>query len=267
MNARSYVPELGRFLQSDPVSGSAANAYAYTNGNPLNETDLTGMYVEASYITGFLGEEKERAIEREVAREAAARAEAEARAAQAAREAAIYASMEAEGSEYEEYEEEEEEEGEYAAFHGATEDERQIHNSPPAQTEEGGVFFQELSGELGTGRAAIKCGPKPDNREAMERYTVCMRSVGFLGDLIAGAKNLIKKGTKAVVKAAKKIVKWVKIHAAEVHEVSCLVQGIGVGTLVGAGATVLSDGIGIYAGGVIGGTAGSTVTYACEHEV
>ena len=266
MNARSYVPELGRFLQGDPVSGGSANAYAYTNGDPLNETDLTGMYVEASYITGFLGEEKVRAIEREVAREAAARAEAEARAAQAAREAAIYASMEAEGSEYEEYEEEEEE-GEYVAFRNGAGSQSTNDTEPPAQNEEGGVFFAELSGASEANGYLAKCGPRPNGPQANARYAVCVRSVGFLGDLVTGAKNLIKSGAKAVVKAAKKIVKWIKVHAAEVHEVSCLVQGIGVGTLVGVGATTLSGGIGLYAGGVIGGTAGSAVTYACEHEV
>jgi hypothetical protein len=68
------------------------------------------------------------------------------------------------------------------------------------------------------------------------------------------------------VRAAKGIAHWLKSHAAEVKTVSCLVQGIGVGTLVGAGATVLSDGIGVYAAGIIGGTAGAAVTYACEHE-
>jgi hypothetical protein len=61
-------------------------------------------------------------------------------------------------------------------------------------------------------------------------------------------------------------VHWLKAHAAEVDTVACLVQGIGAGTLVGAGATALSDGIGVYQAGVYGGTAGAAVTYACEHE-
>src|SRR5271154_4272323 len=32
MGARSYVPEIGRFLQPDPQPGGSANAYAYTYG-------------------------------------------------------------------------------------------------------------------------------------------------------------------------------------------------------------------------------------------
>ena len=42
MGARSYVPQLGRFLQPDPQPGGSANAYAYTHGNPVNETDPSG---------------------------------------------------------------------------------------------------------------------------------------------------------------------------------------------------------------------------------
>ncbi len=44
MGARSYVPQLGRFLQPDPQPGGSENAYAYTHGNPLNETDPSGEW-------------------------------------------------------------------------------------------------------------------------------------------------------------------------------------------------------------------------------
>jgi RHS repeat-associated protein len=44
MGARSYVPEIGRFLQPDPSPGGSANAYAYTQGDPLNETDPSGEW-------------------------------------------------------------------------------------------------------------------------------------------------------------------------------------------------------------------------------
>ena len=42
MGTRAYIPQLGRFLQTDPSPGGSANAYAYTYGDPLNETDLSG---------------------------------------------------------------------------------------------------------------------------------------------------------------------------------------------------------------------------------
>jgi RHS repeat-associated protein len=42
MGSRSYIPQLGRFLQPDPSPGGSANSYAYTHGNPVNETDLGG---------------------------------------------------------------------------------------------------------------------------------------------------------------------------------------------------------------------------------
>jgi RHS repeat-associated protein len=44
MGARSYVPGVGRFLQPDPNPGGSANAYAYTYGNPLNESDPSGEW-------------------------------------------------------------------------------------------------------------------------------------------------------------------------------------------------------------------------------
>ncbi len=88
MGARAYIPELGRFEQTDPVAGGSVNPYAYTNGDPVDETDLTGEYVENDYVAGVNGEENIRAIALEAAREQAAREEAERVAAEAAEEAA-----------------------------------------------------------------------------------------------------------------------------------------------------------------------------------
>jgi RHS repeat-associated protein len=48
MGVRSYVPQLGRFLQADPVPGGSANAYDYANQDPVNEYDLTGQYACSS---------------------------------------------------------------------------------------------------------------------------------------------------------------------------------------------------------------------------
>jgi RHS repeat-associated protein len=97
MGARSYVPQLGRFLQPDPVPGGSANAYSYTFGDPVDTSDPTGMFVEGAYLYAFNSEENQRSVEREAAREAAARAAAE----QAAREAQEAAERAA-GPQYEE---------------------------------------------------------------------------------------------------------------------------------------------------------------------
>jgi len=46
MGARVYDPYTGTFLQTDPIPGADANAYGYTDGDPVNETDLTGKSPE-----------------------------------------------------------------------------------------------------------------------------------------------------------------------------------------------------------------------------
>jgi RHS repeat-associated protein len=42
MGARVYVPQIGRFLQTDPVPGGSANDYDYGNQDPLNQIDPSG---------------------------------------------------------------------------------------------------------------------------------------------------------------------------------------------------------------------------------
>jgi RHS repeat-associated protein len=125
MGVRSYVPELGRFLQPDPMPGGSANAYAYTYGDPINTNDLTG---ESAIIPAWYREyaaakaqqvAEEEAIREAAAREAAARAEAERKAAEEAAWAAEYSAMNSaysegeEGWGEEEWWEWEEEEGGY----------------------------------------------------------------------------------------------------------------------------------------------------------
>jgi RHS repeat-associated protein len=42
MGARSYIPQLGRFLSPDPVRGGSANPYDYAGQDPVNKFDLNG---------------------------------------------------------------------------------------------------------------------------------------------------------------------------------------------------------------------------------
>lgn len=42
MGARSYVPEIGRFISVDAVRGGSASAYDYANADPVNGFDLEG---------------------------------------------------------------------------------------------------------------------------------------------------------------------------------------------------------------------------------
>lgn len=131
MGARSYVPQLGRFLQPDPIPGGSANAYGYTFGNPINTFDPSGDYTvmldafdeehtseRSSYrVTQHEAEEARRAAEEAAARQAAE--EAAALAAEYA-EAAAGPGYAGEEGEWEEWEEEEEGGYEYAAYHQGT---------------------------------------------------------------------------------------------------------------------------------------------------
>ncbi len=43
MGARTYLPQIGRFAQTDPVQGGTPNSYVYPT-DPVNDFDLTGMW-------------------------------------------------------------------------------------------------------------------------------------------------------------------------------------------------------------------------------
>jgi RHS repeat-associated protein len=55
MGQRVYVPQLGRFLQTDPVAGGSANDYDYVNQDPLNQTDSAGARPKKRWFRRWLG--------------------------------------------------------------------------------------------------------------------------------------------------------------------------------------------------------------------
>ncbi len=150
MGARSYIPQLGRFLQPDPQPGGSASAYAYTNGNPLNESDPSGGWSlnETSGGLSAVGTGEGTQLASGVGIAAGAimppPVNTQIEAAFAAN--PPWDQLTAGTEEYEEYEEEyEEEEGEYeyvANHHGAERGKEEGHM-------EGGVLYQPLGEEAG----------------------------------------------------------------------------------------------------------------------
>ena len=102
MGVRSYIPQLGRFLQPDPIPGGSANAYSYTFGDPINSNDPTGEYSAKAEAWAYSGSasvaaEGVEARRAEIAAEQAAARAAEEKAAEesAAREQAAWQAYEA----------------------------------------------------------------------------------------------------------------------------------------------------------------------------
>jgi RHS repeat-associated protein len=193
MGARSYAPQLGRFLQTDPVPGGSANAYAYVFGDPVNSNDLSGAYSNGPSAWA-LKLASELSNQETAAYEAAIRAEAERKAAEAAAQAkaAIQGtSPQGEGYEEEGPEEEYEEEGsgeENVAWH---------HGAKPGQTEahtEAPLLYQPLDEEENSGEGATtRASTAPLCKTGSQGP--CMRHAGLFKALF---KVVVGAGSMAV---------------------------------------------------------------------
>jgi RHS repeat-associated protein len=165
MGVRSYVPELGRFLQPDSIPGGSANAYSYTFGDPVNTTDPTGAYTAtaskaaelamALYGQGIAAQRNAERRQREAAEKVAAELAAEAAAQAAAAAAAAGPQNASEEGPSEEWEEWWEEEGgwEYVSDH--QHGEAGAHEPHP----EAAVLYQPL-GEAAGGELAERGQPE-----------------------------------------------------------------------------------------------------------
>jgi RHS repeat-associated protein len=197
MGVRSYVPQLGRFLQPDPFSGGSASAYTYTFGDPVNSSDPSGAF--AQWFVEFSQKNGEEVAAAAAAREAAAEREAAERASEAAEQALELAGDQEFGGEEgeEEWEEyEEEEEWEYASYrHGSG------AHGEGSQTEPG-LLIQPLGeGERGLGLGRDVGG-------AVVGETVPLCEVGGKGpcsrDVKGGPGGGCKKGCRRRIKSLKK---------------------------------------------------------------
>jgi RHS repeat-associated protein len=146
MGARTYVPQLGRFLQPDPVPGGSANAYSYTFGDPLTTSDPSGAMTEytiggpGAALVEYEAQKSAEAAAEQAAENVRARQEAEflARLAAASQQFAYGPGEEGGEEEWEEGEEEGEEEGGYVGYHHGA---KQGHEEARLET---GVLYQPL---------------------------------------------------------------------------------------------------------------------------
>jgi len=217
MGARTYIPQLGRFLQTDPRPGGSANTYAYTYGDPVNTNDLTGEWTFQTpawlqTANKGWGAREEQA---QLAREQAAREEAERLAAKAAAEAQAYAAMLAEASAgeglneegpEEEWEEESEEGAEYTAYRHSSAGGKP--GTQEAHVEEG-LLYQQLGKSASEGQAAQErtnlaalCQSELKSHAEPSQHGACARYVD-----VFGIGKAVSKAAKWVWKAAKKVYK------------------------------------------------------------
>lgn len=180
MGARSYIPQLGRFLQPDPIPGGSANAYAYTFGNPVNESDPSGEYTAGFDSAGgevASGVGASLIAERKAAEEAAARVIAE----EEAEKAAFWANFEHVASE-ELYSPEEWYEEEWYEEEGEWYEEAAYHPGAKGQGEarlESGTLYRLLEGKEGASEGSSLLGSAIPLCEAGSADS-CARDAGLL---------------------------------------------------------------------------------------
>jgi RHS repeat-associated protein len=218
MGARSYIPQLGRFLQPDPIPGGSANAYSYTYDDPVNTTDPTGTYTWgfSAGLIASLNATGQEIIQREDARETAER---EAREA-AEREAAARAAAERAAAEAAAY-------AEAAAGPQYSGGEEEIEESEIWLEEEGGYGGGSYGGGDGLHFITDKGGPgafcgsnstthrkchEPKGGTEKENIEACGMLGGGIGGVIGGAIGDLPggfaggiAGQKAAEKACKAV--------------------------------------------------------------
>jgi RHS repeat-associated protein len=202
MGARSYIPQLGRYLQTDPQPGGSANAYAYVFGDPINTTDLTGENASGPSAWA-ISLAAELTSGEAAAYETAVREEAQRKAAEAAAQAGntITPGSPESGSAEEEWTEEESEESpeygtEYAAFGPGPGAGAGSHVAHLVEA----VLYQPL-GEEASGQVspavsnlATLCHRELQSAGVGKPRGVCARLIDLCHSKFGGCGRLVKEG-------------------------------------------------------------------------
>ncbi len=187
MGARSYIPQLGRFLQPDPQPGGSANAYAYTRGNPINESDPSGEWTlnetsGGASAVGGTGEGVQLAGGTSIAEGAIMPAPVNTQMEEAFFASPPWDQVTAGEEEYEEYEEEGEE-WEYVNYeHGGKEGREEAHVEPA-------ILVQSLGESTSEAKAGAMAHQCQDTAHEVSKKGPCARYAS-IGSWIK--KNIIR---------------------------------------------------------------------------
>jgi len=273
MGVRSYVPQLGRFLQPDPKAGGSESAYAYVHGNPLNETDASGQWSLDQTSGGLSAVGTGEGVQLPGGVGIAAGAIMPA-PVNAQLEAAFWASppwdQETAGNEeYEEYEWEEEGGYEETAYHPG---------SKPAGEEahaEEGLLYQSLGEEeYGQQRQhemsslAALCQNELSGHPEGAARGACARYASIFGKIwhaVEHAWHTLVRGVKHVGKTLNELYwslrGWWNLNQSFIHHWQCNIEGAGIGLVAGEAG----EAAGPWASGYIGTGAGIAATEICDH--
>ena len=268
MGARSYVPEIGRFLQPDPQPGGSADPYSYTNGDPLNESDPTGEWTlnetsggasaigegEGSQLTGGVG----------VAEGAIMPTPVNTQIEEAFWANPPWDQLTAGTEEYEEYENEEWEEEEVAYHPGGNPASEEAHV-------EQGLLYQPLAEKASQPtRASLMamCSTELHTERRAQPHGACMAYVGLFGELKKFGGELVHGAKKVARSVVRYALSYISHH---IKTITSIVAGCDRGAIEGS----IGGGIGgaIFAPfvgpetipiGAIGGGAGGCIVGSFE---
>jgi RHS repeat-associated protein len=235
MGARSYVPQLGRYLQTDPVSGGSANAYAYVYADPINTNDLNGERAGNGLSTWALKTASELSNQEAAAYETTLRKETERKTQEAAQTARAYTATQSgtpEGEEGSFEEEWGEEEGEYENIEWHHSSEQEVGHM------EEGLLYQSLEGDVAPSTEAkllAMCSAELREHDTVVPKGACVEYISLIGELEKFGGELIHGTKKVASKIVHHALAFIKRHIKKITSIVAGCDRTGAEGIVGGG--------------------------------